>query len=182
MLEKSLDRGKHKQTKTSGDCSQQLCSGTMSQTAAVTLQGRYLWGHCLPGGTQRGKEPPIPTSCWKMRAVVRGSGSTKQPSQVLGRERTPTPGCSYNQSHQRDMTHPQIHMPFPDTVSARKESPNHCYHIPRATLGLVGCHIAPRACCWQGRDGRMEQGILTPRQKPISAYQSIMWCGKYGVS
>lgn len=76
VLEKSLDRGKHKQIKTSGDCSQQLCSGTMSQTTAVTLRGRHLRGHCSPGGTQRGKEPPISTSCWRMRAVGRGSGST----------------------------------------------------------------------------------------------------------
>lgn len=72
VLEKSLDRGKCKQRKTSGDCSQQLCFGTGSQTTASVLQGRYLMGSLLAGGNQI--RPSISHLHWLLGDGSRGKG------------------------------------------------------------------------------------------------------------
>lgn len=191
VLEKSLDRGKYKQIKTSGDCSQQLYFGTMSQTTALTLWGRYLLGSLL---TRR--KPKGTRTSYLHQLVEDGSRGEGQCQHLAAQSGFGEVGHQHQVSSFGEGEDTNSPIRVIKGTSPCPKFPCHflilwvpgkrtqiCYHIPTVSVGVVGCHIAPRACCWQGRHGRMERGILTPCQKPISAYQGTIWYqGKYGVS
>lgn len=189
VLEKSLDRGKYKQRKTSGDCSQQLHFGTVSQTAASVLQGRYLLGSLLARGNQMGAN--ISRLHWLLGDGSRNKGQWDRLAARPGfgeGEDTNTRLWLWSESSKGHELSPNSHhllmlwVPGQRAQTTATASPQEPWGWQGATSHPC---VLPRARCWQWRDGRMEQGILTPCPNPSSAYQCIImewqtWCQQMG--
>lgn len=141
-VRRSLDRGKCKQRKTSGDCSQQLRFGTASQTTASALQGGYLLGSLLSGKNHMWTNISHPHWLIRDGSSQWGSGIINQPRWVLWRERAPAEGCGSGCSYLRYQCHPRIRMPSPARVNNWSESPTCCFCVPAGAVQLVPRHIS----------------------------------------
>lgn len=187
VLEKSLDRGKCKQRKTSGDCSQQLHFGTVSQTAASALQGRYLLGSLLARGNQMGAS----ISClhWLLGDGSREEGQwnrlAAQPGLGEG-EDTNTRLRLWSESSKGHELSPNSHITSwccecpgrePKPLLPHPRRSHWAGRVPHRTH--VSC---PESAAGSGGMAGWSRVSWPPAQTPAQLINASLWSGKHGVS